>query len=254
MRSQAPFTALTAMVLAATAAPCPAQNSYYPPWPPPPQTSAPAPPPSHPPPPSPPPRTDAEPAPPSGPINASQPGAPPSPQLVTPAQEGSKSVTTAAEAPLHEMNLVRQSIPPVLLAALADPYAYPSPLTCDTIISAVDELDVALGPDFDNRAPKKKKSITGSGGVGLSLMNSAAGNLLPFHGYVGTLSGASKHDALVISALNAGNAQRAYLKGLGEARSCPAPAAPHHIGHAVPPVYDGPRRPKYPIWQDPPPA
>ena len=70
-------------------------------------------------------------------------------------------VTTAAEAPLHEMNLVRQSIPPVLLAALADPYAYPSPLTCATIIDAVDQLDVALGPDFDNRAPKKKKSITG---------------------------------------------------------------------------------------------
>jgi hypothetical protein len=252
MRLQASYRALTAIVLAAMATPCLAQNSYYPPWPPP-QTSAPAPA-YYPPPPSPPPQSAPEQAAPSGPVNASQPAAPPSAQLVTPAQEGSKSVTTAAEAPLHEMNLVRQTIPPVLLAALADPYAYPSPLTCATIGSAVDELDVALGPDFDNRSPKKKKSITGSGGVGLSLMNSAAGNLLPFHGYVGTLSGASKHDALVISALNAGSAQRAYLKGLGEARSCPAPAAPHHIGHAVAPVYDGPRRPKYPIWQDPPPA
>src|SRR5258708_14092576 len=110
----------------------------------------------------------------SGPANPSQLGAPPPPHLVTPSQEGSKSLTTAAEAPLHEMNLVGQKIPPVLLAALADPYAYPSPLTCDTLADAVDDLTVALGPDFDNLPPLDQKKVTQSGGLGLQLANSAS--------------------------------------------------------------------------------
>ena len=179
--------------------------------------------------------------------NASQIGAPPSPQLVTPSQEGAKSLTTAAEAPLHEMNLVGQRIPPVLLAALADPYASPSPLTCDTLADAVDNLTVALGPDFDNLPPAERKKLTESGGLGLQLANSAAGSLLPFHGYIGYLTGATKRDQLILRALNAGSARRAYLKGLGEAQRCAEPATPRHLAVAAPPVYDGPRRPRYPI-------
>ena len=179
--------------------------------------------------------------------NAAQLGAPPSPQLVTPSQEGSKSLTTAVEAPLHEMNLVGQKIPPVLLAALADPYAYPGPLSCETLADEVDGLTVALGPDFDNQPPPEKKKVTGSGGLGLQLANSAAGSLLPFHGYIGYLTGSSKHDQLIMRALNAGSSRRAYLKGLGEAMRCPAPAAPRHLASAAPPIYDGPRQPKYPI-------
>ncbi len=166
---------------------------------------------------------------------------------MTPSQEGSKSLTTAAEAPLHEMNLVGQRIPPVLLIALADPYAYPSPLTCDTLADAVDNLTVALGPDFDNLPPSGRKKMTESGGLGLQLANSAAGSLLPFHGYIGYLTGSSKHDQLILNALNAGSARRAYLKGLGEAQRCAEPATPRHLAVAAPPVYDGPRRPKYPI-------
>jgi hypothetical protein len=179
--------------------------------------------------------------------NAAQLGAPPSAQLVTPAQEGAKSLTTAASAPLHEMNLVGQKIPPILLAALADPYAYPSALTCDALADEVDNLTVALGPDFDNAPPLEKKKVTESGGLGLQLANSAAGSLLPFHGYIGYLTGSSKRDQLIMRALNAGSSRRAYLKGLGEAQRCPAPAAPRHLAMAAPPVYDGPRRPKYPI-------
>jgi len=234
---------LIAVLLGAPA--CLAQNAEYPPWPPPAAQPAPAPyPPGSP---EPPPGPQTPPVNLARTPNAAEPGAPASPQLVTPTQEGAKSVTTAAEAPLHEMNLVRERIPPVLLLALADPYAYPTPVTCQSLAEAVDRLTVALGPDFDNPPPKKKRKVTGSGGLGLQLMNSAAGNLLPFGGYIGTLSGSSKHDELIIRALGAGAAQRAYLKGLGEARACPAPATPHHHNPPAPPVYDGPRRPKYPI-------
>lgn len=248
MRDLAPVISLMVMT---TCAPCLAQNAQYPPWPPPSQYGAPAynqySPPSGPPQPPPQPQPPVQDYRAGGAPNAAQLGAPPTPQLVTPSQEGSKTLTTAASAPLHEMNLVGQKIPPVLLAALADPYAFPAPLDCQTLASQVDDLTVALGPDFDNLPPKQKKKVGGSGGLGLQLANSAAGNLLPFHGYVGALSGSSKHDELIIRALGAGSARRSYLKGLGEARRCPAPASPRHLAKAAPPVYDGPRRPQYPI-------
>jgi hypothetical protein len=179
--------------------------------------------------------------------NAAEFGAPKSPQLVTPTQEGAKSVTTAAEAPLHEMNLVREKIPPVLLAAMADPYALPEPLTCENLAESIQRLTVALGPDFDDTKPKAKHKVTGSGGVGLEFLSTFAGGILPYHGYVQFVTGASKHDELVIRALGAGAAQRAYLKGLGEAHGCPDPAAPHHKPARAPPVYDGPAKPRYPI-------
>jgi hypothetical protein len=215
---------MLALLFAVAADGCAAQNAYYPPWPPPPS------------------RAD-EAAP-----NAAEPGAPPNPRLVPPAQEGATNATTAVEAPLHELNLVRERIPPVLLAAMADPYADPRPLSCRSLSEAIDTLTVALGPDFDNPPPPSHPGVTGSGGLGLKLMNSAAGGLLPFHGYVGTLSGAAKHDELINRAIEAGAVQRAYYKGLGEAYDCRFPARPRHLRTRIAPVYDGPRRPDYPIW------
>ena len=239
---------LTAGLLCASAAW--AQQPMYPIWPPPPQPPSAAPQASGPaPPPTPAPQgpavdygTKAGDAP-----NAAEFGAPQSPQLVTPGQEGAKSLTTAAETPLHEMNLVGEHIPPVLLASLADPYAYPQPLTCQNLAENIERLTVALGPDFDDRTPKPKRKVAGSGGLGLQLLSGFAGNLLPYHGYVGALTGASKHDELVIRAIGAGAAQRAYLKGLGAAHGCPGPATPRHLDPPAPPAYDGPQRPRYPI-------
>lgn len=178
--------------------------------------------------------------------NAAQIGASPSPQLIMPSQEGAQSVTTAAEAPLHTLNLVRERIPPVLLAALADPYAQPRPLTCQSLSGSIDRLTVALGPDFDNPPPAHKTSVAGSGGLGLQLMNGAAGSLLPFHSILGALTGSTKHDELIIRAIAAGAAQRAYLKGLGESRGCAWSATPIHHVVPAPPIYDGPPQPRYP--------
>ncbi|MGH7024429.1 MAG: hypothetical protein ACREEB_12695 [Caulobacteraceae bacterium] len=244
MRARLPAHALLAVFLATGA--CQMGAPEYPAWPPPGTPMADNQFQASPGPPSPPPPPASDYASGAAP-NAAQLGAPPSRRLVTPGREGSESLTTAAEAPLHEMNLVHEHIPPVLLAALADPYAYPTPLTCDTLAESIERLTVALGPDFDNPPPKRKRTITGSGGLGLQLANGAAGNLLPFHGYIGVLSGSSKHDELILRALDAGAARRAYLKGLGEARDCPAPATPRRLATPATPLYDGPPRPKYPI-------
>ncbi|HEY2482445.1 MAG TPA: hypothetical protein VGI30_09665, partial [Caulobacteraceae bacterium] len=185
---------LIASLAVSIAGPSLAQNAQYPPWPPPETQYSYAPsqssydpygPPPEPPPPPPQQPYDApyddqsqappyaaqpgppEPPPPAdyapyddqsrGPPNAAQLGAPPSSQLVTPSQEGSKTITTAAEAPLHQLNLISQRIPPVLMAALADPYASPSPLTCQTLTRAIADLTVALGPDYDYVPPEPQR-------------------------------------------------------------------------------------------------
>jgi hypothetical protein len=157
-------------------------------------------------------------------------------------------VVTAAEAPLHQLNLVGQKIPPILEAALDDPYVYPRPISCKILATEIDNLTVALGPDFDVRPTPGTKGVTSSGGVGLQLANGAAGSLIPYGGLIGTLTGANKRDAHIMRALNAGGARRAYLKGLGEARRCQWPARPIHQAQAqwTPPTQDGPRRPDYP--------
>ena len=172
--------------------------------------------------------------------------APPPTQLQNPDRAGSASMENAAEAPLHDLNLVRQKIPPILLAALADPYAPPRPATCRTIVAQVRALDDALGADFDEPANPQDPSLTTQRGVALTLAHGAAESLLPFAGFVRTLSGAQKHDQLVVEVITAGSVRRGYLKGLGEAHACPPAAMPRHLAYSAPP-YQEQRKPIYPI-------
>ncbi len=148
--------------------------------------------------------------------------------LQTPGAYGRSNVEHAAVAPLHDLNLTRQKIPPVLLAAIPDPYAR-TPRSCRAIFARVSDLTDALGPDFDEPGAPVDPTLKGrSGPMALALMHGAAENVLPFHGFVSTLSGAEKHDALVLEAINAGSVRRAYLKGIGESIGCHPPNAPHH--------------------------
>ena len=82
--------------------------------------------------------------------------------------------------------------------------------------------------------------------MALTLAHGAAESLLPFAGFVRTLSGAQKHDQLVIEVITAGSVRRGYLKGLGEAHRCAPPAVPSHFAYAAPP-YQEERKPEYPI-------
>src|SRR5512143_1074054 len=80
-------------------------------------------------------------------IAASDP--PPPGQLTTPDNTTKATVGDAASSPMHDLNVMRSKIPPVLLQAMADPYARPTPATCSAIIARVRELTVALGDDLD---------------------------------------------------------------------------------------------------------
>jgi len=177
---------------------------------------------------------------------------PPSPgsqgEIQTPDRSGSANVVSAAEAPLHDLNITRQGIPPILLSAITNPYDEPAPLDCGEIARQIRALNMALGADFDEPETPQSPSLTQkSGRIALALAHGAAESLLPFAGYIRTLSGAQRHDQLVIEAITAGSVRRGYLKGLGESRRCVRPATPVHFLHSPAPAHEDGPGPKYPI-------
>jgi hypothetical protein len=168
--------------------------------------------------------------------------------IQTPSAYGHSTVEHAAEAPLHDLNIVRQKIPPVLLAAMADPYARVPRASCRTLDVRLADLEAALGPDFDEPGTVKDASLRGkTGTTALSLAHAGAESLLPYSGFIATLTGAQRRDALVLEAIISGNTRRAYLKGLGEAHGCRPPDAPRHLLVPAPPVEVSHNRPLYPI-------
>lgn len=182
-----------------------------------------------------------------------QPPPPPPPgagqgELQTPDRNNTTSVPNAVVAPLHDLNITRQPIPPVLLAAITNPYDPVRPLNCARISQQLLVLQAALGPDLDEPETPQSPSLTlHNGRIALALLHGAAESLLPFAGFVRTLSGAGHHDELVIEAITAGSVRRGYLKGMGEAMNCPHPARPVHFLHPPPPAREDGPAPKYPI-------
>ncbi len=182
------------------------------------------------------------------PQQTSPPSSASTPELETPDRNSTNSTANAVEAPLYDLNLERQNIPPVLLAAITDPYEPPHPRTCSEVKKQILVLQAALGPDLDQPETPQAPSLTlHNGKVALALLHGAAESLLPFAGFVRTLSGAGHHDELVVEAITAGSVRRGYLKGMGEMMRCPLPARPDHFLRPPPPAQDDRLRPKYPI-------
>jgi len=178
---------------------------------------------------------------------------PPDPNRVRTTDQVNKgSLAGAASSPLRDINVLRTKIPQVLLDALADPYAKPKPMSCAEIRALVIPLDEALGPDMDQA--KKSKADQGliadsRDFVGDEAMRAAVGaaqDIIPFRGWVRRLTGAEQHDKLVRSAITAGGIRRGYLKGIGLAKGCKAPAAPTPYAGPKVEVRD-PSTPKYPV-------
>ena len=137
----------------------------------------------------------------------------------------------AVEAPLADLNLVQQKIPPVLAAAVKAPYALPSERTCPALATEVRALDAALGPDLDTPPTPADPGLVARGGnmvgdAANDALRGAAESVIPFRGWVRKLDGAERHSKAVAAAIAAGSVRRAFLKGVGQALSCEAPAAP----------------------------
>ena len=169
-------------------------------------------------------------------------------RIQTPDRSGTANFQNAVSAPLHDLNILRQGIPPVLVSAVNDPYAPPTPLSCGLLAEDIEELDVALGADFNEPNTPQSPSLTRNNGhIALALVQSGARLLLPYSGLVSTVTGARRHDQQVIEAITAGSVRRGYLKGLGEAYHCRPPALPAHRTDAAAILGPDGQGPQYPI-------
>jgi hypothetical protein len=146
------------------------------------------------------------------------------------AKEGVQ-IQKAVEAPLADLNLVQEKIPPVLQAAVKAPYALPSQRACPDLANEVGALDGALGADLDTPPTPTNPGLLerGTNMVGDAAngaLRGAAEGVIPFRGWIRKLDGAERHSKQVAAAIAAGSVRRAFLKGVGQTLGCEAPAAP----------------------------
>lgn len=141
------------------------------------------------------------------------------------------AATQAATTPLSDLNIVRAEIPAPLAAAQKGPYAPPAERSCSALGAEIQSLDGVLGADLDTPPDPDRPSLVerGAGAVGnaaVGAIRGAAEGLVPYRSWVRKLTGAERYSREVAAAIAAGTIRRAYLKGLGLAGGCAAPAAP----------------------------
>lgn len=123
-----------------------------------------------------------------------------------------------ATTPVGDLNLRKDEIPPVLIAARQDPYALGGLSRCRQIAAAVEELDAILGDDVDIPQVGGKSIRPGK------LAQWVVGSFIPFRGLIREISGANEQERQLQLAIQAGFARRAFLKGWGQAKACKYPA------------------------------
>ncbi len=128
------------------------------------------------------------------------------------------SMGDAALTPVSDLNLKKDEIPALLIAAQTRPYDLTGLRQCNRLTVAVSELDTMLGPDLD--LPQEERERITAGRVA----QAAVGAFIPFRGLIREISGANAHERRLQAAIVAGSARRAFLKGYGEARGCKYPA------------------------------
>jgi hypothetical protein len=126
-----------------------------------------------------------------------------------------------AKTPLRDLNIDGRDIPEVLQAAARDPYATAGLAKCNALVSAIAELDMVLGADYDIAEDDGEKRLS-EGRIGQGLV----GSIIPFRGLVREATGAAEADRSERAAYTAGMVRRAFLKGWGLGRGCAYPARP----------------------------
>lgn len=127
-----------------------------------------------------------------------------------------------ATTPLSDLNLKKEEIPPILLAAREATYDLGGLRSCRAIGAEIVQLDAVLGPDIDVATEKTRDEKRGNavGNVAKSVLTS----FIPFGGVIREVSGAASRERQWQVALYAGASRRAFLKGYGQARGCRYPA------------------------------
>jgi hypothetical protein len=135
-----------------------------------------------------------------------------------PVSDREPSMGDAMATPASDLNLKKDTIPPLLLTAQERPYTLVGLRRCPEIAAAVGELDAVLGPDVDLPVEARNRMTAGR------VAQAAVGSFIPFRGLIREISGANEQERKIQTAVQAGVARRAYLKGVGEARGCRYPA------------------------------
>jgi len=128
---------------------------------------------------------------------------------------GEKHVKTVIERPLGDLNVMQPAVAAALRRAAQAPYA-PADPSCENLTWEIQQLDAALGRDFDTRGPSKDKTLPSVS----QLEGEAAGSFIPYEGALRFITGADRRDRKTAEMVLAGAERRAYLKGFGEARGC----------------------------------
>ncbi|MCW1384167.1 hypothetical protein OLX02_15190 [Novosphingobium sp. KCTC 2891] len=132
------------------------------------------------------------------------------------------TATDVVTKPLADINLKKDEIPPLLIAARDHPYDVSALRKCGQIQEEVRQLDAVLGDDIDVVQEKSLSEKRGNS-VG-NLAKSIVGSLIPFGGVIREISGANENQRQWNLAIYAGSVRRAYLKGLGQQKGCRYPA------------------------------
>lgn len=134
---------------------------------------------------------------------------------VTNQQVGAKEIV---ETPATDLNIKKDQIPLLLVAAQQRPYTLSGLGTCQRLAAAIGELDTVLGDDVD--LPQSEGRRMSAGRVAQSVV----GSFIPFRGVIREVSGANAHDREMQAAIIAGVARRSFLKGIGQGKGCRYPA------------------------------
>lgn len=130
----------------------------------------------------------------------------------------------AVEAPFHDLNLVQQGIPSVLVEAEIAPYLVPSDQSCEALSASIYELDIALGADQKghlNDPTMYERALDELDSQAVDAIRNTTESILPFRGWVRKLSGAARHSKQIARANAAGLIRRSFLKGIRVSKNCP---------------------------------
>jgi hypothetical protein len=152
----------------------------------------------------------------ASPALAGEPGKPDEP--AKPMTQKEPTATDVAATPASDLNLKKDEIPPLLIAAQERPYVLRGTTTCSQIAAAIVELNGVLGEDIDVPQSESRKMSAGR------VAQSVVGSFIPFRGVIREVSGANAHDRAVQAAVLAGVARRSFLKGIGQGKGCRYPA------------------------------
>jgi len=143
-----------------------------------------------------------------------------------------QQIGEAVTAPLKDLNLIKAAIPAPLRSAQKNPYAIPADTSCTALTREISDLNEVLGADLDAPASDKNESLLTRINVvdeSVSAIRKTTEGAVPFRNWVRKLSGAERKSKAVAAAITAGSIRRAYLKGIGQANKCQAPAAPNQF-------------------------